>query len=98
MIYATVQTLILALVLAWSAGFAWRKFFPRSARAAQACIAHVLSAHVGLRALGERLRPVQVANGAGCGTGGGCSSCGNCAVAAPRSDLQPLVFTPRSKI
>jgi len=98
MTYAIAQTLILALVLAWSAWFAWRKFFPRSARAVQARIAHVLATHLGLRAFGERLRPVQVADGTGCGTGGGCSSCGHCATAAPRSDVQPLVFTPRSKI
>lgn len=99
MSYAIAQSLILALMLAWSVGFAWRKFFPRSARALQACIAHALATHLGLRALGQRLQPVQVANGTGCGTGGGCSSCGNCAIAAaPRSDIQPLVFTPRSKL
>ncbi len=98
MSYAIAQTLILALVLVWSAGFAWRKFFPRSARAVQACIAHALATHLHLRTLGARLQPVQVAGGTGCGTGSGCSACGNCAAPAPRSDVQPLIFTPRSKV
>jgi hypothetical protein len=97
MSYAIFQTLILIALLAWSAIFAWRKYFPRSARAAQACIAHALSTYLRLHALGQRLQPVQVANGTGCGTGGGCSSCGHCAIAAPRGEVQPLVFTPRTK-
>jgi len=96
-IYSIAQTLILALVLAWSATFAWSKLFPRSARAAQASIAHALSTHLRLRALGTRLQPVQVEGGKGCGSGGGCSSCGHCAAVVPRRNTQPLAFTPRSK-
>jgi len=47
-----------------------------------------------LRALGQRLRPVEVSSGQGCGTG--CSSCGGCAVKPAATEARPLHFQTRA--
>ena len=100
MSYAIFQTIAIAAILAWSLWFAAQRLFPRSYRAAQAKLAHGLSAssNVTLRTLGTKLTPQQVARGAGCGSGGGCSSCGTCAPSIAASDAHPLVFHPRTKL
>jgi hypothetical protein len=99
--YSVFQSIVIACVVVWSVWFAARRLFPRSYRAAQAGVASHLVASPSkfLHALGTRIVPLQVANGAGCGSGGGCSSCGTCATpSASPSDVQPLVFHPRAKL
>jgi hypothetical protein len=57
-----------------------------------------VSSNAFLRTLGDRMTPLQVASGAGCGSGGGCSSCGACVPSSPSpADVRPLVFHPRAK-
>ncbi len=100
MIYAIFQTLVITLVVAWSAWFAAQRLFPRSYRGVQATLAKRLAVSPSpfLRTLGDRITPLQVAGGAGCGSGGGCSSCGACVRSAPVSaDAQAPVLRPRAK-
>ena len=101
MIYAIFQALVITLVVAWSAWFAAQRLFPRSYRAVQANLAKRLAAssNAFMRTVGDRITPLQVASGAGCGSGGGCSSCGTCVPSSSHSpgDMRPLVFHPRAK-
>ena len=95
--YTILQGSIIALVVAWSAWFASRRFLPTASRRAQAHVATWFerSAHATwLRRLGHAMQPVQTASG-GCGSSG-CSSCGACAPVAP-VEAQPLVFHPPAK-
>ncbi|MGH8122676.1 MAG: DUF6587 family protein [Rudaea sp.] len=101
MIYAIFQGVVIALVVAWSVWFAARRLFPRSYRRGQAALARRLAAssYGFLRSLGDRITPLQVASGAGCGSGGGCSSCGACVRSSSPSpgDGPPLALHPRAK-
>lgn len=100
--YGIFQAVIITLVVLWSVTYAFRRLFPRSARALQARASAWFSAstYPRLRRVGQWLQPIQVANSAaGCGTGGGCSSCGTCATTSSAADIaQPLVFRPRAKL
>jgi hypothetical protein len=99
-IYTIFEIVVIALIGAWSAWFAARKFFPRACRKLQARLATALarSPHARARALAARVMPREVESGAGCDSGGGCSTCGNCAsTATPAGDVHPLVFHPRAK-
>jgi hypothetical protein len=98
--YAIAQTLIIALVVAWSAWYASRRFLPTASRRAQAHVATWVedSAHASwLKRIGHAMQPVQTASG-GCGSSG-CSTCGACAPSTPAAAVepQPLVFRPRTK-
>ena len=101
MSYAIFQMLVVSAIVAWSAAFAARKWFPRSSRAVQASLARRLGAsgHAWLRALGAKLTPQQVAGGSGCGSAGGCSSCGACAprTTAASDGTRPLTWRPRAR-
>lgn len=95
--YALVQAAIIALVVAWSLWYAWRRLLPTGSRRAQAHVATFIehATHATwLRRLGHALQPVQTTSG-GCGSSG-CSTCGACAPVA-RVEAQPLVFQPRNK-
>ena len=96
--YAIAQTMIIALVVAWSAWYASRRLLPTASRRAQARVATWAegSAHASwLRRIGHAMQPVQAASG-GCGTSG-CSTCGACAPSVPIVEAQPLEFKPRTK-
>jgi hypothetical protein len=96
--YVIVQTLIIALVVAWSAWYAARRLLPTASRRAQARVATWVeaSAHPAwLQRVGHAMQPVQATSG-GCGTSG-CSTCGACAPSTPAVEAQPLVFKPRTK-
>jgi hypothetical protein len=96
--YAIAQTLIIALVVAWSAWYASRRLLPTASRRAQARVATWVegSTHSAwLARIGHALQPVQTTSG-GCGTSG-CSTCGACAPSTPTVEAQPLVFKPRAK-
>ncbi|MFT3791045.1 MAG: hypothetical protein QM741_08195 [Rudaea sp.] len=100
MSYAIFQYAAIALILAWSLGFAAQRLFPHRCRAVQAQLAQHLttSPHAALRALGAKLAPQQTASGAGCGNDEGCSTCGTCSPAPPPAgNVHPLVFHPRPK-
>lgn len=85
MSYAVFQDVAIGLIFLWSFWYALSRLFPRGGRAAQGWLARHLgvSRNAALRALGARLMPRRIANGAGCG--GGCASCGKCAPLMPRS-------------
>ena len=92
-----VQTLVIALLVGWSALFAARRLLPASSRRAQAALAERFdrqSAPRWLRALARRLQPKSTI-GSSCASG--CSSCGGCAATQSQSRAQPLVFQPRRK-
>lgn len=98
--YAVIQSLIIALVVAWSVGYALRRLLPTASRRAQARVATWLEESTGsasLRRWAHSLQPVQTQSG-GCGSSG-CSTCGACAPAsnASAADAQPLLFHPRAK-
>lgn len=98
--YAVMQALIIALIVAWSAGFALRRLVPTASRRAQARFATWLEESTGstsLRRWAHALQPVQAQSG-GCGSSG-CSTCGACAPVSNVSptEAQPLVFHPRAK-
>ena len=98
--YAIAQTLIIALVVAWSAWYASRRLLPTASRRAQAHVATWVedSAHASwLKRVGHAMQPVQTVSG-GCGSSG-CSTCGACAPSTPATAVepQPLVFRPRTK-
>ncbi|HJT98102.1 MAG TPA: DUF6587 family protein [Rhodanobacteraceae bacterium] len=98
--YAVVQSLVIALAVAWSAWYAARRLIPTASRRAQAGLAGwlELSTHdTWMRRIGHALQPVQAASG-GCGTSG-CSTCGACAptAGAPAGEARPLVFRERAK-
>ena len=102
MTYAIVQAVLITLILAWSLGFAARRFFPRAYRGALAHLVAPLarSRRPSLRDLAARLMPTQVESGAGCDSGGACASCGTCAppsTPALPGGAKPLVFHPRAK-
>lgn len=94
-----VQTLLIALAVAWSVLFAFRRLLPNMARRAQAHIAEAIahsSAPAWLRARAEHWQPRSTSGGS---CADGCSSCGGCATAAakPVVEAQPLVFRPRTR-
>ena len=97
--YTVMQALIIALVVAWSMGYAFRRLLPTASRRVQARVAAWLEQSTGsasLRRWAHALQPVQTQSG-GCGSSG-CSSCGACAPASHGSpDAQPLVFHRRAK-
>jgi hypothetical protein len=95
--YAIVQTLIIALIVAWSAWYASRRLLPTASRRAQARVAAWVEgpAHPAwLRRVGHAMQPVQTTSG-GCGSSG-CSTCGACTPSTP-IEVQPLVFKTRAK-
>lgn len=98
--YAVMQALVIALIVAWSAGYALRRLLPTASRRVQARVATWLEQSTGstsLRQWAHALQPVQRQSG-GCGSSG-CSTCGACAPASNTSvaDAQPLIFHPRAK-
>ena len=96
--YAIAQTLIIALVVAWSAWYASRRLLPTASRRAQARVATWVegSTHPAwMQRVGHAMQPAQATSG-GCGSSG-CSTCGACAPSTPSVEAQPLVFRPRAK-
>jgi len=98
--YALMQALTIALVVAWSMGYALRRLLPTASRRAQARFATWLEESAGsasLRRWAHALQPVQTQSG-GCGSSG-CSTCGACSPASNGSaaDAKPLIFHPRAK-
>jgi hypothetical protein len=95
--YAIAQALLIALIVAWSAWFAARRFLPTASRRVQARVATWLEQSArspSLRRWAHTLQPVQAQSG-GCGTSG-CSTCGACAPVST-AKAQPLVFQQRAK-
>jgi len=98
--YAILQALIIALIVAWSLGYALRRLLPTASRRAQARVATWLeesTRSASIRRWAHALQPVQTQSG-GCGSSG-CSTCGACAPASNGAPTyaQPLVFHPRAK-
>ena len=95
-----VQWLVIACVVAWSAGYAFRRLLPVTSRRIAARLFGVFE-HEGtpvwLRGLAARLQP-KASTGASCADG--CSSCGGCA--APKAEAVaeaiPLALRPRPKV
>jgi hypothetical protein len=99
------QTLVIALIVGWSALFAAHRLLPVASRRAQARLVDALDTPAlphWLRAAVQRMQP-RSSSGGSCGDG--CSACGGCAVAdakppveAPsRVETIPLTFRPRAK-
>jgi hypothetical protein len=95
---ATLQGIVLALILLWSALFAAHRLLPAGSRRVQANVLAALARRPlprWLRGLALRLQPRSTAGGS---CGDGCSSCGGCAAAArPRDAVRPLPFRPHQR-
>jgi len=92
-----VQTLVLVLLLGWSALFAAHRLFPVSARRAQARLVAWFdrpSSPAWMRDVAQRLQP-KATTGASCGDG--CSACGGCAAADAKPVVEPLPLTFRAR-
>lgn len=89
------QLLIVGLIVLACVWRAFKRYLPKTAWRMQALVSFELKRAERpqwLRKLGLSLRPQEVANGEGCGSG--CSSCGGCAT-KPAADIRPLHFAPR---
>ncbi len=92
-----VQAILIALIGAWAAWFAFRRLFPKTYRQ---LLSRLLAAfdRAGapgwLRVVARRAQPTGTSGGS---CADGCSSCGGCAAASagPATETQPLVFKPR---
>lgn len=100
-----VQTVVVALIVGWSAVVATHRLLPVASRRVQARLVEVLdhaALPVWLRAIVQRMQPRR-SSGGSCGDG--CSSCGGCDVADAKPvvgataeiEAIPLVFHPRTK-
>lgn len=94
-----VQWLVIAAVVAWSVGYAFRRLLPVTSRRIAARTIGALGrdgAPAWLRRRVARLQP-RASSGASCADG--CSSCGGCAApkAEPAAEAVPLVLRPRPK-
>lgn len=95
-----VQTLVIALLVAWSALFAFRRLLPVTFRRIAARLLAVFERDGmpgWLRGFAGRLQP-KASTGASCADG--CSNCGGCGTPAPRAAAEaiPLAFRPRPKV
>lgn len=94
-----VQAVIIGVLVAFSAFYAFRKLLPGLSTRWLAAASASLNKpwrKPWLRALGRRLQPAQATGncGDGCGT---CGSCGPKPPAAARPGAQPLEFRPRHR-
>jgi hypothetical protein len=94
-----VQTVVIALVVGWSAVFAARRLLPVTTRRLQARIMDALARPTSPRWLREFARRAQPQSTSGGSCGDGCSACGGCAAAQtkPTVEAQPLVFRSRMR-
>lgn len=87
-LYEIVQALVLTLVIGGSVAYAFRQYFPKSARQRLgAWLQRPQHAHW-LQVVGAWLIPES--GKAGCASG--CSSCGGCEVKTAVKQEQPLIF------
>lgn len=97
--FAVVQAVIIGVLVAGSALYAFRRLFPNTSARWMAGASASLNKpwrKPWQRAVGRWLQPAGATGncGDGCGT---CGSCGPKPPAAARGDVQPLEFRPRNK-
>ncbi|WP_300622350.1 DUF6587 family protein [Dokdonella sp.] len=93
-----VQSVVIALALAWAVWFAFRRLLPKTYRRLSSRVLGALDRPPSPRWLREAARHAQPTSTSGGSCGDGCSSCGGCATASakPAVEAQPLVFRPRA--
>lgn len=97
--FALIQGLVIGVLVAFSAVYAFRKLLPGVSTRWMATASASLNKpwrKPWLRAVGRWMQPAQATGncGDGCGT---CGSCGPQPPAAAKRDVQPLEFRPRSR-
>jgi hypothetical protein len=91
-----VQGVIVALVVAFCAWRAVKRYAPKTAWRAQAALSYFFERPgraAWSQAVGRRLRPAEVVSGGGCGSG--CTTCGGCATnPEPANDPSRIHLQP----